>query len=211
MTADVTVPTFVVRGLPLLSDGRDWRTQWRTEADLRDALATVWWLHGADVRTEVKVPNCGRIDILVEHGRLALIVEVKRKITTTGEAFEAFRQAHAYYAFLSRQRHDAWPGGDYETAPLLYAAVTAATFARDVAGPVQRAYGEVDGMAFGTALAEASNGCISHHDCRASLRASSRLRAAAIGAMSAALRDADLDLVASQESLALRDLLAGAA
>lgn len=101
MTA-IQVPSFVEHALLLLFTDEDGElcTRFGTEADLRDAVATLFWLHGADVRTEVKIPGCGRIDVLVEQpGGQTLIVEVKRAIRTETEARMAFQQAHAYYAY----------------------------------------------------------------------------------------------------------------
>lgn len=99
------VPAFVFRGLGAMQSHTDFTSvRYRTEADLRDALAAVWWMKGVDVRTEVDVPGCGRIDVLGKVKNVNLIVELKREITTPSAARKAFMQAHSYKAFLEAQR-----------------------------------------------------------------------------------------------------------
>ena len=97
------IPGFVFRGIAVMSDDGDTVT-YRTEADLRDALAAKWWMQGIDVRTEVDVPNCGRIDVMGTVGSLRLVVELKRKITTPSDARKAFMQANAYKAYLDAEQ-----------------------------------------------------------------------------------------------------------
>lgn len=97
MIPAIDIPTFVVRGAAARCD--DGSVDYRSEADLRDALAASWWAHGADVRTEVKVPNCGRIDVLVEFANRELIIEVKVNVVTPTQARQAFQQVHSYLSY----------------------------------------------------------------------------------------------------------------
>lgn len=94
------VPAFVFRGLATMEPHTDFGSvKYRTEADLRDALAAVWWMKGVDVRTEVDVPGCGRIDVVGDFGGRTMLVELKRSLTTPSSARKAFMQAHSYKAF----------------------------------------------------------------------------------------------------------------
>jgi hypothetical protein len=93
------IPAFVAAGLANVDPSG--QVFYRTEADLRDTLAMRWWLAGAEsVRTEVKVPDCGRIDVLVDLGVRRLLYEVKQRIETPTQARMAFQQAHAYSSYL---------------------------------------------------------------------------------------------------------------
>lgn len=138
MTAPaIAVPAFVVRGAALWSAGFE-QVSWRSEADLRDALASAWWMHGAEVRTEVKVPDCGRIDILVSAGISEVVIEVKKKIRTPTEARQAFQQAHAYLSYLDADD----PGMDRR------AFVVAADYDHQAATAANRAYPGVAGVEY---------------------------------------------------------------
>lgn len=104
---DVTIPAFVIRGLATFDDVSDpGSVRFSTEAELRDALATTWWLHGMAVRVEVDVPKCGRIDVLGRIGNIQMLVELKREVTTVSQARKAMQQASTYRAFLNRDDLD---------------------------------------------------------------------------------------------------------
>lgn len=98
-----TIPNFVLRGLSRRTTPDrydDISMTYRDEADLRDAIAASWWLAGWDVRTEFKVPNCGRIDVLAEAPGVRVVIEVKQRIKSATEARQAFQQAHAYVSYM---------------------------------------------------------------------------------------------------------------
>ncbi len=159
------LPPFLVRGLSCIKrgDDGDWTAHYRNEADLRDSLATIWWLYGADVRTEVKVPNCGRIDVLVKVGRHSEIFEIKREITTPSAALAAFRQAHSYLAFL---RAASWrqlrPELRHITETETFSATVAAAHYDDAAAEdASDAYDDVWGRNLSTAFRYASQGVLS--------------------------------------------------
>lgn len=133
-------PRFLPNGLRCLSYDNGWRVVHRREGDLRDALATLWWLHGAEVRTEVKVPDCGRIDVLVEFDRQVQIWEIKRSITTPTQARQACQQAHAYVAYLEPQVPIELQF-DQEKRRRFEAAVTAASLDTAATAAAERAYG----------------------------------------------------------------------
>lgn len=102
----IEVPNFVGRGLATMGDptlANPYEVRYGTESDLRDAMATLWWLCGWDVRTEVKVPSCGRIDVLAQLRNHSVIIEMKKEILTTTQARQAFQQAHAYWAFTDAE------------------------------------------------------------------------------------------------------------
>lgn len=137
-----TIPPFVPAGLANVSPGGD--VTYRTEADLRDTLAMTWWLAGApSVRTEVKVPDCGRIDVLVDLGSMRFLYEVKRRIETSTQARQAFQQAHAYEAYLTAS-------GDRT----IRTEVVAAHYSVAAAATASAAYPYIDGGYYADALAE---------------------------------------------------------
>lgn len=70
---------------------------YRTEADLRDGLAALAWLHGWEVHTEYVVPKGGRIDVLlVTPGGVHWAIEIKKEIVTQRQARLAYQQAEGY-------------------------------------------------------------------------------------------------------------------
>lgn len=98
------VPAFIFRGLGVMTGHTDFGSvRYGTEAHLRDALAAVWWFKGVDVKTEVDVPGCGRIDVLGSVGHIRMVVELKKELTTPSAARKAFMQAHSYKAFLDAE------------------------------------------------------------------------------------------------------------
>jgi hypothetical protein len=136
------IPAFVVAGLANFAP--DGQVTYRSEADLRDTLAMHWWLAGApSVQTEVKVPDCGRIDVLVDLDCYRLLYEVKRQIATPTQARQAFQQAHAYDAYLSA-------GGG---SPI-HAHVIAADYSYLAAEAAELAYPYIAGSFYLTALNE---------------------------------------------------------
>lgn len=134
-----SIPTFVIRGLrPLRSPLSIWSGfTYQSEADLRDVMAMHWWFAGWDVRTEVKVPNCGRIDVLAQLGTSRVIIEMKRRILTATEARTAYQQAHAYAAYLS--------DGEPDT---IHTLVAAAEVDHDALLNAERAYRTIWGSGF---------------------------------------------------------------
>lgn len=150
MTAAVPepIPAFVTAGLAKLdSEGV---VHYGSEADLRDALAMRWWLAGApSVRTEVKVPDCGRIDILVGFAQRMYVIEVKQRIVTPTQARQAFQQAHAYQSYLGSR-------GDLVTA-----CVIAAQWDVAAADSALQAYPSVGAQHFDRAVA--TPGQVPHH------------------------------------------------
>lgn len=147
MTAmDITIPAFVPRGLATMTSPRDLKgVQYSKEEHLRDAMATFWWLNGWSVRTEVRVPDCGRIDVLAELNRSTVVIELKKAIMTPTAARQAFQQAHAYAAYLWAE--DARPistlvtAGDFDVTALQGAerAYPTVTFV-DFMGVVRQSY-----------------------------------------------------------------------
>lgn len=134
------VPAFVFRGLATMEPHTDFGSvKYRSEADLRDALAAVWWMKGVDVRTEVDVPGCGRIDVLGDFGGRTMIVELKRSLTTPSAARKAFMQAHSYKAFREA------PGGLEE---IICAFVTAGDFQWSAIEPSATAFRSVEFVHF---------------------------------------------------------------
>lgn len=134
-----SVPAFVFRGIALMySPGEIYSGfTFRSESDLRDVMATYWWLAGWSVRTEVKVPGCGRIDVLAEAGSDRVVIEMKRAIRNAGEARAAYQQAHAYAAYLSDGHPD-----------LIQTYVAAAEVSSDALALAGRAYRTVWGGEF---------------------------------------------------------------
>lgn len=141
------VPDVVWRGLGALSRDNDgvWIVHHGSERDLRDALAALWWLHGADVSVEVPVPNCGRIDLRVDlPGERPQIWEVKRSLLTVSAARRAFQQAHTYERYC-----------DAAGLPGLWVTtfVTAADWSVEAVAPAEDSFNTVRGVPFGMALA----------------------------------------------------------
>jgi hypothetical protein len=135
------IPAFVTAGLSVTDT--EGVVHYGSEADLRDALAMRWWLAGApSVQTEVKVPDCGRIDILVDFGVLRYVIEVKQQIVTPTQARQAFQQVHAYQVYLEASRGYA------------KAFVTAARWEPDAAASAIAAYRSVHAQSFPDALSE---------------------------------------------------------
>lgn len=70
---------------------------YRSEADMRDALAAMGWLNGWDVRTEVPTTTGGRADLVLRAPQGYLVaVELKLEIGTQRAARLAFQQADGY-------------------------------------------------------------------------------------------------------------------
>lgn len=114
MTAagEVTIPAFVVRGLQRFDRPGDIASvKYGTEAHLRDALASYWWLHGLTVRTEVEIPRCGRADIVAQTPTTLTAVELKREIKTHSQARKALQQAATYKAYLDHEHRQAKSDG----------------------------------------------------------------------------------------------------
>lgn len=143
MSVDITtirmIPGFVFRGIAVMSDDGN-EVRYHTEADLRDALAAMWWMQGLEVRTEVDVPNCGRIDVMGETGHLRLVVELKRKITTPSDARKAFMQANAYKAYLDAEQ-PLWVDAEQVTTRAL---VTCGAYEYDAVWSADRVFSGVD-------------------------------------------------------------------
>jgi hypothetical protein len=97
-----SIPSFVLRGLSWITSGVDgFSLRYRHEADLRDGLAALLWISGAEkVRTEVQVPNCGRIDVLLEEDEFVTAIEIKQELTTVSAARKAYQQANLYVSYL---------------------------------------------------------------------------------------------------------------
>jgi hypothetical protein len=91
----------------------------------------------------VKVPDCGRIDILVCAGLSTMVIEVKRKISTTTEARQAFQQAHAYLSYL-----DASDSAVEDRQ----AVVTAGYYDPAATAMAERAYPDVLGASYSAAM-----------------------------------------------------------
>lgn len=105
-TEGVTIPAFVIRGLSKFQDVSDiGSVRFGPEADLRDALATHWWMQGLGVQVEIDVPKCGRIDVLGRIGNVQMLVELKREIRTPSTARKALSQAANYKRFLDHENY----------------------------------------------------------------------------------------------------------
>jgi hypothetical protein len=144
----ITIPGFVMNGLATMADPTlaDFsRVCYRSEADLRDAMAASWWLHGWTVRTEVKVPDCGRIDVLAQSANQTVVIELKKKITSSTQARQAFQQAHAYLSYLRAAEPDL---KDWDARRRFSAIVSAADWELAAVDPADRAYRDVDFMDF---------------------------------------------------------------
>lgn len=206
MSADLTLPGFLPRGLSTLSHGDGWTVSHSSEADLRDGLATLWWLHGADVRTEVKVPNCGRIDVLVTIGQHVQAIEVKRRILTPSAALAAFRQVHAYRVFLEAALYEQERGVPFSEQTRVHAVVTAAEFDYSAAAPALTAYHQIDGVSFGEAMHAASSAQVIQHTSTApEVLTVIRERSAAVSRLGSFLRSAEIDVTTELERVALTD------
>lgn len=185
MTADL-VPTCVQRGLSTLTcpDG-SWTVYHANEADLRDALSALWWLHGADVQTEVPIPNCGRVDLLVRlpNERSPWLWEIKRRVETVSAARKAFQQADTYSRYLAAHGTD------------VVAFVTAAVWNETAVASASSTFYSVRGMSFGEALA--------YPEIFGTL-AVVRQRMAALEQLLHHLRSAAIDIATRVETTALR-------
>lgn len=140
----VIVPECVQRGLDHLrrADGL-WTVQHANESHLRDGLAAMWWLAGANVQTEVPVPNCGRIDLLVElPDQRPMVWEIKRSLLSVAAARKAFQQVDTYRRY--------WLA---HNSALVTPLVAAADWSEKAASTAEAAFGGVTGLSFGEALA----------------------------------------------------------
>lgn len=147
-----TVPAFVFRGLTALSGPDLSSIHWRTEADLRDVLATYMWFAGVEsVRTEVQVADCGRIDVLADEGKRSCVIEIKRSITTVSAARKAYQQAETYRLYMQAEKisesTDYWP---------VSAIVVAAEWNDDAVVQAERAFTDVEGSTYSEATANVS-------------------------------------------------------
>lgn len=199
------VPGFVQNGLSSLSRRDDaWRVFWVSEACLRDALATLFWLHGSEVATEVKVPGCGRIDVLVRENNATHIIEVKRRVATAGEAVAAFRQVHAYKAFWETSRNS---GHDR-----VHALVTAADVDRGATARCEGAFPGVTLWNFAALIVAAEAGFEGGVDLVTARRERVNVRRHAIDDLAEAFRSADRTVAGWREFFAFREAAkAGAA
>lgn len=151
---NITIPAFVPRGLAAMSDPTNLAEpgiRYGKEEHLRDAMAAIWWLHGWVVRTEVKVPDCGRIDVLAEMGDARVIIELKKAITTPTQARQAFQQAHAYKAYLESEPTDLADRRRFT------AMVTAGNYSYPAVEAAERAYFGVYFHPFMVAAEQATN------------------------------------------------------
>lgn len=139
----VVIPSFVMRGIATMNGGTFEDVQYRTEADLRDAMAATWWLHGANVRTEVKVPDCGRIDILVEAAQSVLVIEMKKSISTPTEARLAFQQCNTYVRYLEAEDFDRRRDSGSQEYQRISGVVTAGSLDFEACRRASRAFGDV--------------------------------------------------------------------
>lgn len=143
----IEIPNFVGRGLATMGDpttADPYEVRYATESDLRDAMAALWWLCGWDVRTEVKVPSCGRIDVLAQLRNHTVIIEMKKEILTTTQARQAFQQAHAYWAFTDAVNLNSRVLAlELEQRPRVHAFVCAGRANWKAAQPASDAYREV--------------------------------------------------------------------
>ncbi len=201
MSAQMAVPAFVWSGMESLfiDDELDISARYTSEADIRDAIATAWWLHGADVRTEVKVPDCGRIDVLVTLGNAVRIVEVKKHITTATEARQAFQQANAYLSYVDAEA----PSSPRRET---HAVVVAATYDFSVTLKAERAFSGVTGNTWWDEIEDAATARTYYAHDTAAATANTRARKAAIDGLSRWLRRAEISLTTHIEDKALRNL-----
>lgn len=197
-TKSFDIPSFVWRGLPRL---------WRTEADLRDILATEWWLHGADVRTEVKVPDCGRADILVTLAGRMHVIEMKKSITTAGQARDAFQQANSYVQYLAAE-HSANQLARIGFPPLVAGYVVADTIEHDAVERAKHAYCDVTPLTLSEALADATWGPYGDQENFRRLLPTARARQNAVRLLLDRLRTAEIEMTTDIEDAALRELAA---
>lgn len=195
MTADLAVPAFVWRGITLLTPGLT-HISFRNEADIRDGLATLWWLHGAEsVRTEVAVPNCGRIDLLVEVGDGTTdLWEVKKEISTVSAARKAYQQASTYRRYIAAQLADPWHVAAYVVAGDLSAAV---------AKPAETAFEDIVGMEIGHAMFRACSWHRSSATWHADALRRQRAREAVVADLAFKCRSAGVNLATAREQMAL--------
>lgn len=207
MTA-VEIPACVFRGLATMTDGDLPSVRYRSEADLRDAMAAIWWLHGWTVRTEVKVPDCGRIDVLASVGAHRVLIEVKKRIDTPTLARQAFQQAHAYLSYLDADLAIQRMRG--EDRPPTTALVTAGEYDSVAAERAEDAYiGSIRGAGFWTTARVAQRPphfWRDDPDQAVNLRAITQERQVLVGSLTRALRTAEINHVVRAETEALRQL-----
>lgn len=185
------IPDFVLRGIVTRTDPADvGSTRYSTEADLRDSMAAHWWLHGWNVRTEVRIPDCGRVDVLAEAGMAQVVIELKKRIESATAARQAYQQAHAYEAYLRAQ------GKRQHTL------VTAGEFDHDAVVAAERAYLGVWGHDFITVANLAINDLLGDTALLAQVAASRRR---ALTRLLDAARAAEVAVTVARESDALAD------
>jgi len=77
--------------------GENNKLMYGSEADLRDGLAAMAWLHGWEVVTEVVVPHGGRIDLLISTpDGFRVSFELKKTLGSQRAARLGFQQAEGY-------------------------------------------------------------------------------------------------------------------
>lgn len=190
------IPSFVWRGLP---------KKWATEADLRDILATEWWMHGADVTTEVKIPDCGRADIVVRFARRILVIEMKRVVITSAQARDAFQQVDSYVKYMSASVNERFTTDTYVHVD---GRVVAAEVLDTATARAERAYTDVEATPINYALGEATWGPVICRDDFLKLAPIARLRRCRVQELADALRSSEIEMTNAIEDLALKELAA---
>lgn len=196
---DITIPAFVLRGLSTMDDPTDpTSVRFGPESDLRDALATSWWLHGMAVRVEVDVPKCGRIDVLGRIGHVQMLVELKREIKTPSQARKAFQQATTYKAFLDHEQN-ATRRTELGYEPIrTHAFVTSGLANWDVVFDAADVFSDVSANDFGSLCYEPINSYITR-PLASYLREIAKARSEVVSRLASALRVADRNLSTALE------------